>query len=914
MYKRILLLLNIKPGELSVVKKLFLIQFFQGIAIAFLFTSSLTLFLHTYPELVPEVFVAAGILLFLFNIFYGKLEAKLPAIKLLQVVILFSAVSIACFLLTHYSLGSKWIPFALATWYVLLYMLVNFSFWGMASNLFNVRESKRVISIIGTGDIPAKMIGYFSVSILAPYVGIYNLPWVSVASFFIVFILLKRFDKQGFAKEEHIATSPVVYIDSHHHKATKENKFLKLIQNRLVLYVALLCFLSYIVFAFVDYTFLSKIKAKYDESAELAAFVAIFFAIGQLFAIVIKLLFSSRMIARIGLANSLLLAPALLLLIDSYIIFSGNTIDLIYIFGCMALLEEILRSTLQEPVFFILFQPLNPHDRSRGHLFAEGATMPIALTAVGVFLIFFLKENTQISILFVAQILVVFLVMWIAAVFLIRKAYMDTLTNSLKKGYFKGTELFLDDESITKLLLKKTESDKPLDVINALNLLERSNYSNIYTLLMKFLQSPASEIKEYVLSRIINNNMTSALPIIKEQLGINSDEKLQPKLIKAVFYLDDVSVDLQQSGMLAQNKSNKKAAMVGLLARKNSKTEVMVIEELIKLAGSSDRDEKMLALEIIMESQKTDVNNVLEILLDDDDPFIYKKAIEAAGKVRDLKLFPRVVEVAESNKVYPSLQKALLNYGDEIFSEGYWHSIPMNKHLQILLIRTAGQVKGKNATYYLLQLLKKDESFADGIIEALWNEKAKLSTDDLTLIENITSRKIEQSKTKVIYYKYLTSIRNLKLLEEAFGLEIKQDLRIMLKACALLFDRQKVDRVIELMNLEESSKISNAIEMLELILPNRYFVQMNALIELIQDIRKHQVFISHNKEITIHRIIEDVLQENKCNFNEWTKSVACYMLPRLKKNEFSISILNNKASPDDNLFNETRDYVLLMLK
>jgi AAA family ATP:ADP antiporter len=913
MYKRILLLLNIKPGEFRVVKKLFLVQFFLGIAIAFLFTGSLTLFLYSQPQRVPEVFVAAAILLFFFNIFYGKLEAKLPSIKLLQLVILFSVLSIFCFWFALYFLKFKWISLALATWYVLIYMLVNYSFWGMASILFNVRESKRVISIIGAGDIPAKTLGYFSVSVLIPFLGIENLLWVSMGSFAIVFILLKRFQKQGFAKEEHFATSPVTFTDSHHHKSSKENKLLKLLQNRLVLFVALLCLLSYTVFAFIDYTFLSKIKVRYAESHELASFIAMFFAIGQLFAIVIKLLFSSRMIARIGLANSLLISPVLLLLIDSYINFSGNTIDLLYIFGCMALLEEILRSTLQEPVFFILFQPLNPHDRSRGHLFAEGTTMPIALGAVGLFLIIFLRENAEISILLVSEILVIFLVLWIAAVFLIRKAYMEMLTRTLKKGYFKGTELFLNDESITKLLLQKTESGKSLDVINALSLLERSNYSNTYPLLMKFLQSPVTEIKEYVLARIINNNMTSALPIIKEQLQINTDEKLQPKLIKALFYLDEVPVDLQQSGMLSQTKANKKAAMVGLLARKNSKTEVMVMEELIRMAGSADREEKMLALEIIMESQKPDVTNVLEILLDDSDPYIYKKAIEAVGRVKDFKLFPRVVEVASTNKVYPALQRSLLYYGDEIFIEGYWHSIPMIKQLLILVIRTAGQIKGKNATYFLLQLLKKNENYSDLIIDALWNQKAKLSEEDLILIEDITTRKIEHSKTKVFYYKHLTGIKNLKLLEEAIGLEIKQDLWILLKACALLFDRHKVDRVIELMSLEETSKISNAIEMLELILPNRYFVQMNALIELIQDIHKKQVFIFKNKDITTHRIIEDVLQE-KANFNEWTKSVACYMLPRLMKNEFSLSILSNKCSAEDNLFIETRDYVLLMLK
>ena len=231
-------------------------------------------------------------------------------------------------------------------------------------------------------------------------------------------------------------------------------------------------------FAFIDFTFLTEIKVKYKGN-NLTSFIAIFFAIGQLFAIIVKLLFSGRMIARIGLANSLLIAPLLLLIIDGFIIYSGDGSLILYVFGAMALLEEILRSTLQEPVFFILFQPLSPHDRSRGHLFAEGYTMPFALFAVGSFLIVFLHTHKELSILLVTEILMAFLLLWIATVFLIRKAYLEMLLNSLKKGYFKGTELFLNDDAVIKLLLRKTESNKPLEVINALNLLERSNYTDI---------------------------------------------------------------------------------------------------------------------------------------------------------------------------------------------------------------------------------------------------------------------------------------------------------------------------------------------------------------------------------------------------------------------------------------------------
>src|SRR4051794_6012605 len=71
MYYRILQLLNIKPSESALVRELFTIQFFLGIATAFLFTSSLTMFISHYEiNVLPVSFILSAILLFVFNRIY----------------------------------------------------------------------------------------------------------------------------------------------------------------------------------------------------------------------------------------------------------------------------------------------------------------------------------------------------------------------------------------------------------------------------------------------------------------------------------------------------------------------------------------------------------------------------------------------------------------------------------------------------------------------------------------------------------------------------------------------------------------------------------------------------------------------------------------------------------------------------
>src|SRR3954467_5827834 len=98
MYNKVLALLNIKPHESRLVRKLFTIQFFLGVATAFVFTSSLTLFLSTYEiRTLPDAYILSACLLFVFNWIYGYLDEHMNSPRLLEVVILFCAASILVF-------------------------------------------------------------------------------------------------------------------------------------------------------------------------------------------------------------------------------------------------------------------------------------------------------------------------------------------------------------------------------------------------------------------------------------------------------------------------------------------------------------------------------------------------------------------------------------------------------------------------------------------------------------------------------------------------------------------------------------------------------------------------------------------------------------------------------------------------
>ena len=153
-------ILNVRRSEWKLVKTLYLFEFFQGAGLAFFFTASFALFLSKFSiaEL-PKIFIYSAFLLWIAGFIYTKLEASCDIIKLSKYITLFTA---ACFLTFRLTLASMppGFLFLMLSWFNVLYLLNSLQFWGIASQMFDVRQSKRLFGLISAGDIPAKFIGH----------------------------------------------------------------------------------------------------------------------------------------------------------------------------------------------------------------------------------------------------------------------------------------------------------------------------------------------------------------------------------------------------------------------------------------------------------------------------------------------------------------------------------------------------------------------------------------------------------------------------------------------------------------------------------------------------------------------------------------------------------------------------------
>ena len=275
------------PNEWWIVKRLYLLQFFQGAGIAFLFTSAFAQFLEKFPiTQLPWVMVWSALLLWVTGLLYARLEHSMSFGKFNITILIFMTGSMFLMWIANFTITDDWFLYMLMAWFHVLYMLNNMEFWGIASLLFDLRQSKRLFAVISAGDIPAKFIGYSLAIIFVPYTGTQNLLLIGalcmLASlpFFISILRSGKLDAhrhQNDHRKAGVSSKPI-------------RKLMKnIVANTYIRRIAFISLITSICVILITYGFYGEVKKAYQDDVALATFIAFFYASIRVVAFITKM-------------------------------------------------------------------------------------------------------------------------------------------------------------------------------------------------------------------------------------------------------------------------------------------------------------------------------------------------------------------------------------------------------------------------------------------------------------------------------------------------------------------------------------------------------------------------------------------------------------------------------------------------
>jgi ATP:ADP antiporter, AAA family len=907
MKERLVRILNIKMSESRYVLDLLTVQLFIGLANALINIVAFTLFVYTFKITdLPYAFLIIAVLLLGINMVYEKLEHKYSPQQVLKIILL-SSIGILLLLWSGLAVAhTDILIYALLVWSTLFYMTTGYAFWGLVSLLFNLRESKRVFSIVGAGDIPAKLVGYLAVPVLVPLIGLNNILLFSVAALVTGYVLLHRLVRK---KSWEVILRKANY-QQHHHAILPEprkGRIEAFFRSELIFSISLLSILSYNVFVLMDYTFISEVKSRFYNITHLATFIAQFFAFGRIIALILKLAFSSRAIERLGIITCLSITPVVLFVFSLAFFTTDNPAYSVYIFGIMALLTEVLRSTIQEPVFLNLFQPLSEHLRLKGHIIAKGYMFPISLVVVGLSLILFPVAGIEMNIINTVKVLLVNLVVWGIIIFMIRQAYIRVLHYSIKKGVYSGEGIHMYDAETINILLSKVEGSKETEAIYALNLLESAGYTHLDELLEKQLYRPSPEVVNYALGRLDERGKLDTA-LLHHLLTLENVAPVREKIIAVlcridVQYLTDMAARLSEHDF-----PTRKIIVRNLLNQHEFACLLQAGREIDRLITSPLPEERALALDIISELKDIKFTDAIERLLEDPETSIRREAVIAVGKLRVQKLLPYLVRLLDDPAHKYLALHGLVQYGDHLFKD--LSVLPEEEQIARTsdFIKLAGKIKGLFSTNYLITHLDHADGHAERVIHALWVKgfDAELPRH-IHQFHTLLIHYLKVGVEKLYMYNEVPHLAGRPLVKSCLLSEVRNDLDTVLKICSMLYHKKEINRVMELISRSTNHKLFNAMEMLEWVLPKKVSFQVNSLIDFVID---PSVVKRPFIEYDVRGFFQKLLVTQAQSFNVWTRAVCIYTSLQNGQVGLVRQLSEQLNSREEPIIQETRNYVL----
>src|SRR6187399_168744 len=595
----LLKLLNVRPSEWKVVSQLFWLQFFMGTGIAFFFTASFSHFLEKFSaSQLAWVMIISSPLLFLTGWLFTKFEHRFHLTRVGTVVIILMAVSILIFQLSSNWIKSDWFYYLTFAWYYVLYLASNLCFWSITSTLFDVRQSKRLFAVISGGDIPAKFIGYTMAYFFVKAIGPLNLLWPAFVFMLGALPFLYQLSRSGVIHHHHHTDQAIEFIQGKGFKVFVKRYTL----NTLIRRLAVLTFIISASLAIINYAFYSEVKEQNHD--DLSTFIILFMASSQIVALLVKIIFTGRIVTSIGIKKSLFITPLVLLGLLIVIIiaqYAASESKLVfYTFGAAAIAVEVLRTTITNPVFLTVMQPLNPNARSKAHAIVKGIMDPFAFLFSGVLLIIINSLKPGNELLTICYILAFFGIIWIASILLVNRSYHHTLLKAISSRYFRQDEFKLSEEELREQILKKIKTGNETEIINILQMLNSQISGGSKEMMFKLLDHPSDNIKKVTLLLIQTRNIKGAEEKLKILADHDKNKEIQILAVQSLCKEQNEHHHLKHY-LHHHDAGIKAAALMGML-KSNDKENRQYAEDIVtELIQSSHAKDKQTALQILRE-------------------------------------------------------------------------------------------------------------------------------------------------------------------------------------------------------------------------------------------------------------------------------------------------------------------------
>jgi len=882
MIKAIYKLLNIESGEENAVVFLLIQSFFLGIFVGALDVAGNSIFLESFSSraevLLPRAFIISGLAGICMSLLYAKLQSFIKFSRLAVINL---------FLLSFFAFGERllyghiskeWLAFIILVMMGPMIIISMLGFWGGAARLFNLRQGKRLFSLVDAGQIFGIIISSYAVSVLARFgfknINLLIIAGVSILSAMIIQLFINaRFEIDGKVETTKQPTT----------KPANSISFAKLLKDPYLRVMTIFVALSMISAFFIYFSFLTISKYVYPKSEDLTEFLGAFMGTLMIFTFLIKTFVYSKILKTYNLLVGLMVLPIILLLftltaalVASFFGYRVNTSGFIIFFLLIALsrlFQKSLKDSIEAPSFKVLYQSLDIKIRFDVQAKVDGLINELSALSSGI-LLFVLGLFPAIKLIHFSFFLIAVLVLYIYMTYRLYHQYKISLNKSLEKlkqgvitSKSGGTDFraFFDEQ---------TNCTFPDKYIFLLDIIKSIDYVYFEQLIQQNVQNEFPQIRHYILQQIEEYKIFSCVKQLNQMIEREKHASLKNEAIIINKQLHEFY---------------------------EKKYEYSEISDLV---NSYNVDARELAARIIGTHLNRGYANFIIILIRDINRKVVSVAIDSASKLKEIDFTLSLIDYLDKNIFYAQAAGALIERGEKsiLMLEQMFYKTGISDKVLKRVVYIMGLIGGQQAIKYLttkinhqnreiafqtLLSLQRCNYIATGdVIHQVKHEIqecAGIITWNLAAIKTINESKLSRDLLK------------------AFNEEIESNYDTLFLLLSLIYDSVSIHHVRENLEIGSTEGIGYALELLDLVMEEDLKPYIFPILEdtpISEKLKALQDYYSISKYAPID-LLYHIINRNYNQLNIWTKTVALKKLSRttgFKIGDDIIALLFNPAT------------------
>jgi HEAT repeat protein len=652
---------GLEAGEGRTAGLMTLHSFAMGLSTTFFETAASALFVTRFgATALPWVYIAAAFVNTGAGALFETARARLAFRRLMAaLLVLLSATVVGL------RVGLAWsdaaaLVFALLVFHRVLSVLTDLEYWAVAGRLYDVRQAKRLFGPIGTGEVVARIVGSFAVPFLVATLGVPDLLSLSAGALLLCLVLLLQI----------LPMEPAPGPGGPGRNPREEARgFPELTQDPYLRALFALAVFSVLAKYFVDFAFLAETRERTVDVKTFASFFGIFSGLTQFLSLLTRVLVSGRLLTRFGVRTGLLVLPAAHTLCTAAIPLAAlspeATAAVFWLVVANQGIYKVLKHPIDNPCFKVLYQPLPRRDRLSAQVAVEALVIPVTTGLAGVVMLLFARVGGYDPVAFAWVLLPTFL-LWTLVATKAGRAYRDALVGALRGRLVPGEGLELGDEASRRVLESTLESERPADVLFALQLLERAAPERASRALSELVAHPAPAVRQAAFLRLEREGDKSRAELVSHRLQAEEAPEVRVSALSTLVALRGGEAAPLVSRFLADPDARVRTAALAALVRTDDRPGSPWRSELQRRAASPWVDDRLDAARVIATAGPGSFDDALRALLDDDDRAVRVAALQAAGRAGGPTVWPSVIAALSDRRTTGTAMAALLAGGEKV--------------------------------------------------------------------------------------------------------------------------------------------------------------------------------------------------------------------------------------------------------